>query len=110
MWRCAECPPVPEEVRRAADLLGRRWSLAVLYAAQVLSGCGSGIVYGISMGNALKWFPDRRGLCAGLTAAGFGAGSTRWPCWRSRPVEASPGMPIQFDPPTTRVATCVGFR
>jgi len=50
-------------------------SLAVLYAAQVLSGCGSGIVYSISMGNALKWFPDRRGLAAGLTAAAFGAGS-----------------------------------
>src|SRR5205823_7374664 len=50
-------------------------SLSVLYAAQVLSGCGSGIVYSISMGNALKWFPDRRGLAAGLTAAAFGAGS-----------------------------------
>jgi OFA family oxalate/formate antiporter-like MFS transporter len=50
-------------------------SLAVLYAAQVLSGCGSGIVYSLSMGNALKWFPDRRGLAAGLTAAAFGAGS-----------------------------------
>ncbi|MBI1914657.1 MAG: oxalate/formate MFS antiporter [Planctomycetes bacterium] len=50
-------------------------SLGVLYAAQVLSGCGSGIVYSISMGNALKWFPDRRGLAAGLTAAAFGAGS-----------------------------------
>ena len=50
-------------------------SLTVLYAAQVLCGCGSGIVYGISMGSALKWFPDRRGLAAGLTAAAFGAGS-----------------------------------
>src|SRR5262245_46256012 len=50
-------------------------SLVVLYAAQVLSGCGSGIVYSISMGSALKWFPDRRGLAAGLTAAAFGAGS-----------------------------------
>jgi DNA-binding HxlR family transcriptional regulator len=30
--RCRSCPPVPEEVRRAADLLGRRWALAVLYA------------------------------------------------------------------------------
>ncbi|MCS6850594.1 MAG: oxalate/formate MFS antiporter, partial [Gemmataceae bacterium] len=50
-------------------------SLLVLNLAQVLSGCGSGIVYGISMGNALKWFPDRRGLAAGLTAAAFGAGS-----------------------------------
>src|SRR5262245_20543552 len=50
-------------------------SLAVLYAAQALAGCGSGIVYSISMGSALKWFPDRRGLAAGLTAAAFGAGA-----------------------------------
>jgi OFA family oxalate/formate antiporter-like MFS transporter len=50
-------------------------SLAVLDAAQVLSGCGSGIVYSLSVGNALKWFPDRRGLATGLTAAAFGAGS-----------------------------------
>jgi OFA family oxalate/formate antiporter-like MFS transporter len=50
-------------------------SLTVLYAAQVLGGVGSGIVYSISMGNALKWFSDRRGLAAGLTAAAFGAGS-----------------------------------
>jgi OFA family oxalate/formate antiporter-like MFS transporter len=50
-------------------------SLGILYAAQVLAGCGSGIVYSVSMGNALKWFPDRRGLAAGLTAAAFGAGA-----------------------------------
>lgn len=50
-------------------------SLLVLYAAQALSGCGSGIVYSISVGIALKWFPDRRGLAAGLTAAAFGTGS-----------------------------------
>src|SRR5262245_29396946 len=50
-------------------------SLGSLYAAQVLAGCGSGIVYSVSMGNALKWFPDRRGLAAGLTAAAFGAGA-----------------------------------
>src|SRR5262249_29229020 len=50
-------------------------ALGILYAAQVLAGCGSGIVYSISMGNALKWFPDRRGLAAGLTAAAFGAGA-----------------------------------
>ena len=50
-------------------------SLGIVYAAQVLAGCGSGIVYSLSMGSALKWFPDRRGLAAGLTAAAFGAGS-----------------------------------
>jgi MFS transporter, OFA family, oxalate/formate antiporter len=49
-------------------------SLAVLNAAQLFSGCGSGIVYSISVGNALKWFPDRRGLAAGLTAAAFPLG------------------------------------
>src|SRR6201987_4766981 len=50
-------------------------SLPVLYAAAAIGGIGAGAVYGTCIGNALKWFPDRRGLCAGLTAAGFGAGS-----------------------------------
>jgi OFA family oxalate/formate antiporter-like MFS transporter len=50
-------------------------SLASLYIAAAIGGIGAGAVYGTCIGNALKWFPDRRGLCAGLTAAGFGAGS-----------------------------------
>src|SRR3984957_269548 len=50
-------------------------SLTVLYIAAAIGGIGAGGVYGTCIGNALKWFPDRRGLCAGLTAAGFGAGS-----------------------------------
>lgn len=54
---------------------GRATTLPELYAAAVIAGLGAGCVYGTCVGNALKWFPDRRGLAAGLTAAGFGAGS-----------------------------------
>src|ERR1700677_3736400 len=50
-------------------------SLSLLYVAGALSGVGAGAVYGTCVGNALKWFSDRRGLAAGLTAAGFGAGA-----------------------------------
>jgi MFS transporter, OFA family, oxalate/formate antiporter len=50
-------------------------SLVMLYAAAIIAGIGAGAVYGTCVGNALKWFPDRRGLAAGATAAGFGAGA-----------------------------------
>lgn len=50
-------------------------NLVMLYAGAVIAGIGAGCVYGTCVGNALKWFPDKRGLAAGLTAAGFGAGA-----------------------------------
>jgi OFA family oxalate/formate antiporter-like MFS transporter len=63
-------------------LVGLSWvlnsladSLTMLYVAAAVGGIGAGAVYGTCVGNALKWFPDRRGLASGLTAMGFGAGS-----------------------------------
>ena len=50
-------------------------SLPILYFAAALGGIGTGCVYGTCVGNALKWFPGRRGLAAGITASGFGAGA-----------------------------------
>ncbi|MGC2130034.1 MAG: oxalate/formate MFS antiporter [Candidatus Aquilonibacter sp.] len=50
-------------------------TLEVLYIGGILAGIGAGIVYGTCVGNALKWFAGKRGLAAGLTAGGFGAGA-----------------------------------
>jgi MFS transporter, OFA family, oxalate/formate antiporter len=50
-------------------------TLVLLYTGAIIGGIGAGAVYGTCVGNALKWFPDRRGLAAGATAAGFGAGA-----------------------------------
>src|SRR3954470_17331136 len=54
---------------------GNAESLTALYLSYAMSGLGAGVVYGTAIGSALKWFPDHRGLAAGLTAAGFGAGA-----------------------------------
>jgi OFA family oxalate/formate antiporter-like MFS transporter len=69
-------------VSAGAVLVGLGWigsgyasSLAGLYFWYGLGGVGAGAVYGSSIGTALKWFPDRRGLAAGLTAGAYGFGT-----------------------------------
>jgi MFS transporter, OFA family, oxalate/formate antiporter len=77
-------------------LVGASWavnsvadSLALLYLGAALGGIGAGCVYGTCLGNALKWFPDRRGLAAGLTVAGYGIGSAFTVIPLSRTIEQS---------------------
>lgn len=50
-------------------------TIKALYIWYAIGGIGAGIVYGGCIGNALKWFPDHRGLCVGLTAGAYGIGT-----------------------------------
>lgn len=66
----------------AGILVGFGWigsgmtnSLGGLYFWYSVGGLGAGAVYGTCMGLALKWFPDHRGLTAGMTAGAYGIGT-----------------------------------
>ncbi len=69
-------------VSLAALLVGIGWigaglaeSLFALYVAYGIGGIGAGAVYGATIGIAIKWFPDRRGLCVGIVAGSYGFGT-----------------------------------
>ena len=69
-------------VSGASLLVGVGWvggglasSLAGLYVAYSLAGIGAGAVYSACIGIAMKWFPDRRGLCVGVVAGSYGFGT-----------------------------------
>jgi OFA family oxalate/formate antiporter-like MFS transporter len=73
-------PPIM--IACGAVMVGIAWvidaeasSLGTLYFGAALSGVGAGSIYATCVGNAVKWFPDKRGLAVGITAGGFGAGA-----------------------------------
>lgn len=55
--------------------IGRSNTLPAIYGLYSLAGFGAALVYCGCTGIGLKWFPDKRGLAAGLIAAGFGSGA-----------------------------------
>ncbi|HYE85901.1 MAG TPA: oxalate/formate MFS antiporter [Vicinamibacterales bacterium] len=55
--------------------MGYATSLPMLYTLYCVAGTGAAFVYSGSIGSALKWFKDRRGLASGIMAAGFGGGT-----------------------------------
>ena len=50
-------------------------SLPGLYVVYAIGGIGAGAVYGGCIGVAMKWFPDKRGLCVGVVAGSYGFGT-----------------------------------
>jgi OFA family oxalate/formate antiporter-like MFS transporter len=69
-------------VSLASVLVGIGWvgagfatSLSALYVVYGIGGIGAGAVYGSCVGVAMKWFPDRRGLCVGVVAGSYGFGT-----------------------------------
>jgi len=59
-------------------------SLPALYVVYAIGGIGAGAVYGGCIGVAMRWFPDRRGLCVGFVAGSYGFGT------------ALTGLPISY--------------
>jgi len=55
--------------------MGEARTLPELYACYATAGIGASLVYGASMGSALKWFRERRGLASGIMAAGYASGT-----------------------------------
>ncbi len=56
--------------------MGQTTTLTQLYVLYAIAGFGTAFGYGCAMSVALKWFPDKRGLASGISAAGYGAGAT----------------------------------
>src|SRR2546423_13720876 len=92
--RCRPCQPLPEEVARAADLLGRRWALAILWAA-----AEAGAVRFNEFKQTLEGIPPRT-LAARLTELEEAGGlERRGVALAAPPGRASPGGRGERPPP-----------
>ncbi|HJV94576.1 MAG TPA: MFS transporter, partial [Albitalea sp.] len=69
--------------------MGYATSLPMLHVLYCLAGTGAAFVYSGSIGSALKWFKDRRGLASGIMAAGFGGGTALFIPFISKMLAAS---------------------
>lgn len=49
-------------------------NIPCLYVLYTIAGAGIGVIYGIAIATANRWWPDRRGMASGFTAAGYGLG------------------------------------
>lgn len=47
----------------------------LVFAYGIILGLGMGLVYSCTIGNTVKFFPDKRGMVGGLTTATYGLGS-----------------------------------
>jgi len=69
--------------------MGYATSLPMLYVTYCVAGIGAAFVYSCCIGSALKWFKERRGLAAGIMAAGFGGGTALFIPFISSSIQAS---------------------
>jgi OFA family oxalate/formate antiporter-like MFS transporter len=69
--------------------MGYATSLPMLYALYCAAGVGAAFVYSGSIGSALKWFKERRGLASGIMAAGFGGGTALFIPFISSTIQSS---------------------
>ncbi len=60
-----------------AGLFGKSFVTQLIFIGLV-GGVGLGLTYVCPLAVSMKWFPDKKGLIAGLAVAGFGFGATIW--------------------------------
>lgn len=67
--------------------MGRMPSVVVFYVLFGLAGIGAAIIYSASTSIAVKWFPDRRGIAAGIITGAYGMGTIPFIPWINRLLE-----------------------